>query len=408
MRPPRYGLLALASTDQARAGVRLGLLTAALAVLTAAQAQAAPIRTLDGRSLTPAAIDRRVGELMAAGHVNGLALALIRDGRVAYVKAYGQRDVAKGLPLQPDTVMYGASLTKATFAYMVMQLVDEGRVDLDRPIAGYLPKPLPDYPNYADLAGDERWRKLTLRILLDHTSGFANFRWLDADEKLRFHRDPGARFGYSGEGINLAQFVLEKGLGLDVAAEMQRRVFDRFGMTRTSMLWREDFHTDFAQGYAIDGKLVGHDKRENVRAAGSMDTTVADWSAFLAGVARGEGLSAPAKAEMIRRQIAIDSPVQFPTLVEATTEANKVIKLGYGLGWGVFETPFGHAYFKEGHDDGTANYALCVEPRRACILLMSNDVRAEGIYVALADGLMGRTNLPWRWMPYVPFDAAKP
>jgi CubicO group peptidase (beta-lactamase class C family) len=62
--------------------------------------------------------------------------------------------MALGLPLTPGTVMYGASQTKATFAYMVMQLVDEGKVDLDRSIADYLLMPLPDYPKYADLTDD--------------------------------------------------------------------------------------------------------------------------------------------------------------------------------------------------------------------------------------------------------------
>ena len=51
---------------------------------------------------------------------------------------------------EPDTIMYGASLTKAVFAYTVMQLVDEGRIDLDRSIADYLPRPLPDYDREED------------------------------------------------------------------------------------------------------------------------------------------------------------------------------------------------------------------------------------------------------------------
>src|SRR5690348_17493413 len=126
--------------------------------------------------------------------------------------------------------MYGASLTKAAFATFVMQLVGEAKLDLDRPIATILPKPLPEYPAYADLKSDERWRKLTLRILLDHTSGFANFRAFEGG-KLIFHRDPGARYAYSGEGIRLAQFVIEQGLGLDVAAEINRRIFVPLGMT---------------------------------------------------------------------------------------------------------------------------------------------------------------------------------
>ena len=341
---------------------------------------------------------------MRANDVKGLAVALIRDGRVVYLRGFGFRNVTRGLPLTPDTVMYGASLTKATFAYMVMQLVDEGKVNLDRSIADYLPKPLPDYPKYADLAGDLRWRRLTFRILLDHTTGFANFRWVEPDGKLRFHRDPGARFDYSGEGFNLAQFVLENALGLDVGKEMQRRVFDRFGMSRTSLTWRDDLSADDADVYLMKGGVRAHNRRARVGAADSMDTTARDWSRFLAGVVNGDGLSARAKAEMIRLQIPIDSVVQFPTLTTETTEAYKTIRLGYGIGWGVFDTPYGHAFFKEGHDDGTGNYALCIQPLRACVLLMSNSDRAEGIYKALVDELMGDVGLPWRWENYIPYD----
>lgn len=382
---------------------RLSAAVAALALAAAGQpAAAATVRTLDGRTLTHAAIDRRVSELMTAGQVQGLAVALIRDGHVVYLRAFGPRS-ADGQPLTPDTVMYGASLTKATFAVMVMQLVQEGRVDLDRPIADDLPKPLPDYPKYADLAGDPRWKKLTLRILLDHTSGFANLRALEPDGKLRFHRDPGARYGYSGEGINLAQFVLEQGLGLDVGAEMQRRLFDRFGMARTSLTWRADFADNVADHFLADGTTAPHHRRESVRAAGSMDTTPRDWSAFLAGLMRGEALEPSTMRQMTALRVAIDSRVQFPTLTEETTDANAAIRLGYGVGWGVYETPFGHAMFKEGHDDGTTNYAMCVPTRRACILLMSNTDRAEGVYKALVESLMGDVALPWRWESYIPY-----
>ena len=210
--------------------------------------------------------------------------------------------------------MYGASLTKTAFAYMVLQLVDEGRLDLDASIAELLPRPLPEYEDYADLAGDERWRALTPRIVLNHATGFANFRWLEDDEKLRFHHPPGERYGYSGEGFYVLQLVLEEGLGLDVGAEMQRRVFDRFGMTRTSMQWRADFAENLADGYGVDGKLEPHDERSSVSAAGSMDTTIADQARLWAGIVRGDGLSAASRAELVRPQMAITSAHQFPTL----------------------------------------------------------------------------------------------
>lgn len=378
-----------------------------LFALPVSAAPAQSVTTLDHRTLTPAVIDAEVNRLMTANHVAGLGVAIVRNGRVAFVRAYGKRDRAHDLPLLSDTIMYGASLTKATFAYMLMQLVDEGRVNLDTPIDHYLPKPLPDYPNYADLKDDPRWRKLTFRILMNHTTGFNNFRWLDPDEKLVFHRDPGARFGYSGEGINLAGFILEQGLGIDLGKEMQRRVFDRFGMTRTSMTWRADFAGNLTTGYTMDGKPVEHDQREHVRAAGSMDTTLADWSRFLAGAARGTGLSAKARAEMVRPTIAIDSERQFPALTEARTDRWKAIGLGYAVGWGSFETRYGHAFFKEGHDDGTSNFALCIDQRQDCILLLSNDNRAEGIYVELTNRLLGPVALAWEWEGYRPYDRSE-
>src|SRR4051794_35461220 len=354
-------------------------------------------RRLDGTALTPQAIDATVERLRKQAKVPGLALALIADGKPVYVKAYGLRSVEKQQPLATDTVMYAASLTKLVFAYTVMQLVDEGKVELDQPITAYLKKPLPEYAKYAELASDPRWKSLTLRMLLDHTPGFPNFRFINPDGKLDFKLDPGTRYAYSGEGFNLLQFVLEEGLGLDVGREMQRRVFDRFGMKRTSMTWRDDFAPNVADGYDLNGKREGHHQRGSVRAAGSMDTTIADYAKFLAGFMRGEGLSAAARAEMLRPQLAIESAHQFPTLEPKTNPANRAIGLAAGLGSVLFKGPAGAAFYKGGHDDWTDNLAVCVETKKRCILLLSNSVRAETIYPAVVRAVFGETGLPWSW-----------
>ena len=131
---------------------------------------------------------------------------------------------------------------------------------MDTSVAALLPRPLPEFAEFADLAGDERWRPLTPRILLAHTSGFANFRWLEPDQHLRFRHDPGTRYGYSGEGFYILQLVLEQGLRLDLGREMQVRLFDRFGMTRTSMSWRPDFAANLADGYGRDGRMQPHER----------------------------------------------------------------------------------------------------------------------------------------------------
>lgn len=353
---------------------------------------------LGGRSAPDGArIEAEARRLMAREGVQGLALALIDEGRVAYVAAYGRRSVERDLPLTSETVMYGASLTKTAFAYMLLQLVDEGRLDLDASVAELLPRPLFEYEEFADLREDERWRELTPRILLTHTSGFANFRWLEPDGRLRFHHDPGQRYGYSGEGFYVLQLVLEQGLGLDVGAEMQRRVFERFGMERTSMTWRPDFAADLADGYCLDGSLEPHDERSSVSAAGSMDTTIADQARLWAAILRGDGLSASARAELVRPQVPITSRHQFPSLAAALGTHHDDVGLAAGLGLVTFRDPSGPAWFKGGHNDSTGNMVIGFEGPRRCLVLMANDVRAERIYPELARHVLGEIVLPWGW-----------
>jgi len=355
-------------------------------------------------AMTPhrtAKIDAAAHDAMARTGSRGLAIALIDHGKVVLVRAYGIRNAA-GAPLETDTIMYGASLTKTMFAYAVMQMVDEGKVDLDRPIADYLPKPLPEcgnldaYGNWADLAGDERWRRITPRIILTHSTGFANFSFDEPDGKLRIHFDPGSRYAYSGEGIILLQFALEKGLSLDAGQEMQRRVFDRLGMINSSAHWRPDFASHLADGWTDEGKVVPHDERSHVRLAGSVDTSIADVANFAAGLVRGEGLSAPARAEIVRPQLPITTLSQFPSF-QPEVPPGKRFPISAGLGVITFSGPQGPGFFKGGHDDQTANTMVCVERGQKCAVILSNDVRSERAFPDLVRSLIGETGAPWRW-----------
>jgi len=357
-------------------------------------------------SATPdATLSRTVKEVMRDTGAQGIAVAVIDGGKVVDVQAYGKRN-AKGEPLTTDTIMYGASLTKAVFAYTVMQLVDEKRVDLDRSIATYLPRPLPEYvgddiedryADYSALKGDERWRKLTPRILLSHRSGFANFGFLEPDHKLHIHFDPGTRYSYSGDGIILMQFVLEQGVGLDVGDEMRQRVFAPLGMKRTSMTWRADFAGNLADGWTLDGKTEPHDERSKTRAAGSMDTTIADMARLAAAVVRGQGLSAASRAEMVRSQAPITTKSQFPTLQPDLPVADRVPGLGAGIGVVHFEGPQGPGFFKTGHNDSTGNVWVCVERGQRCVVVLSNDVRAEAGFPRIVHAVLGEVGVPWRW-----------
>ena len=357
-----------------------------------------------------AAVDSRVRALMTATRANGMAIAVIDDGQVQYVQAYGTRN-AKGDPLQTDTVMYGASITKTVMAYTALTLADQGKLDLDAPLAGYLERPLIEYGEgdahlakygpYRDLAGDERWRTLTARMALTHSTGFHNFWFIEPDRKLRLHFDPGSRYSYSGEGFSLLQFTIEqgaktKGLGLDVK-QLTDGIFTRLGMTRTSLQWRPDFRPNLADGWNDKGEPQEHDERSNVRVAGSMDTTIGDLAKFIAALVRGDGLSARARAEMVKPSLPITTAHQFPNFGPELPKAQQRPGLAAGLGVIVFDGPQGRGFFKGGHDGQTANSFVCLERGRRCVLLLANDVRAEAGFADLVRFVLGDTGVPYDW-----------
>ena len=362
------------------------------------------IRRLDGSAISSAEVDRTVTRLMNAARVTGLSLAILNDSKIVYVKSFGLRNREESKPLTEQTVMYGASYTKAVFAYFVMQLVEEGVINLDKPIYQYLEKPLPEYEKYKDLASHERYKLITARMLLSHTSGFPNFRWLNADEKLDIKFTPGTKYAYSGEGINLLQFVIEAITKQSIADMMRERIFKPFGMTSTSMTWEERFGENYAVGYDEKEKPLGHKQRSSARAAGSMDTTISDYAKFMQAVMQGKGLASRYKREMLTPQIQIYSKYQFPTLSTETTEENRAIELSYGLGWGLFRTPFGKAFFKEGHDDGWENHSVCFPDREIAIIFMANSSNGDSIFKELLETLIRDKYTPWKWEGYVAYD----
>ena len=361
----------------------------------------------DGREVAISQIDITTTRLMEAAHVTGAGIAIFHQGRIAYLKAYGVRDVERRLPFTPNSVMTAASLSKSVFATMIMRLVQEGVVDLDKPIHEYLPNPLPEYPRYADLQGDDRYKRLTLRILLSHTSGFPNWRAFEEDRKLKIHFEPRTRYAYSGEGIDLAQLIVETVTGRSVASLIDEKLYRPLHMTRSSMVWESRFEDDFANGYDEYGRSLGPEKRSAPDAAGSMQTTLQDYATFLSAIMRRQILSTRTTGKMLSPEISIHSAHQFPSLDTATTTANDAIRLRYGLGWGLYSSPYGKAFFKEGHDEGWRHLALCFNNGSA-ILIMTNSSNGEGIFKALIDSVMGPTSFPFDWENYTPYDKLPP
>lgn len=344
-----------------------------------------------------------VDRLMRDNGIPGLAIALIEDGQVSAVRTYGMRDLERDLPMTNRTVMSGLSWTKFIFAAYVAELAAEGRIDLDRPIGEYLSRPLPEYEAYADIAGDERWRALTLRRLLSHQSGFPNFRFFpphsdyDADAPLAFFQDPGTSYAYSGEGFQIAQLVVAEALGIDIAADLERRFFAPLDTDTIGLTWRESFADDYDAGHNPDGSRIGHPVREEFDAAGSVNGSPEAFARLVAAFMRGDLVSDPAREELLSSQAPIRSAHQFPPWSSERDESRAEVELSAGLGVVLWTGPQGRGFFKGGHDEGADNMIVCLIDENRCVLMMTNIAKGHLIFPQIAEAVLGPTGLPWHW-----------
>jgi CubicO group peptidase (beta-lactamase class C family) len=365
------------------------------------------LKALDGGSVPVYELESFINETMQRAGVTGLSCAIINDSQIVYRQAFGLKDGAADSPADEDTIFSAASFSKPLFGYLVMLLAEEDIIDLDRPLHQYLSKPLPDYAAYADLAGDERWKQITARMVLSHSTGFPNYGWLTEDSKLTFLFEPGSRFSYSGAGIQLLQMVVEEITGQDLQQLAQERAFKPLGMSRSSYVWQPAYEDNHALPHDEFGRPNRLSRRTRADAAGSMVTTAGDYAQFVTALLNASGDRQATVEEMLRPQIAITTGAMFGSGALLDTNANRQINLSWGLGWGRFDSPHGRAVFHTGHDSGWQNYTVTYVDKGIGIVLLSNSDNFESVARDIVGKAIGDQHSPFDWLGYVPFDPAK-
>ena len=379
----------------------------------------AQVTRLDGSTASAEQLTDSIQSLVTAAGVTGLTVTILNNNDIAYQQAFGYADRKHEDVLQTNHVFYGASLSKAVFGYIATRLHTEGHFDLDRPLQSYLDTLLPEIPfeeawrGYADLAADEdeRYRRLTGRMCLSHTTGLPNWRWItrewtfNSKHPLTFFFDPGERYHYSGEGMALLQFVIERHTGRGLEEWAREYVFEPFAMPLSSYAWRERFEDHYCYGHSPEEDVLPKDKDNASNAAGSLETTPEDYARFVRGLLRAHAAGSPVTELMWTPQVRIHSQRQFGPGAWEETDENDAVELSYGLGWGLLTTPYGPAACKEGHSAGFQHYSIVFPDRSAGVILMSNSDNAESIFKYLLELSIGDTFTPWRWEGYVPFDS---
>ena len=285
-----------------------------------------------------------VAGLLDGDNVPGAVVGVLENDGSSSVIAAGIRGDGLG-PVGEDTVFAAASLTKPVFATAVMTLVDDGTLDLDRPLSTY----------GADswLAEDARSDSITARMALSHTTGFPN--WRDNDG-LYVRWQPGTRWGYSGEGFAYLWSVVHRVLGVDIDEFMVDKVFGPLGMTDSSFAWRADFPARIAVGHDRHGAALPRDVWPSYKApAGALYTTAGDYLRFLAH-------SLSRSQHMFEPQARIDD------------------ELAWGLGWGIEEADGDRAVWQWGNDPGYKNFVIGRPGDRRGLVVFTNGDRGAAVY----------------------------
>lgn len=321
---------------------------------TRANAQEPIFYQANGKNVNVAAFNKEVQQMMDDLGVPGLSLAIIDQNRISFSHTYGYRELENKLPADSETIFEAASLSKSFLVFVVHQLIEEGKLELDKPIWQYL--------DYEPLKHDVRYRQITVRMLLSHCSGMENWRGENNADTLELLSDPGKRFVYSGEGYQYLAKVVESILHRSYGEYINDKVIQPLGLKRTFSVYDEKRGgaDNYATGYNNFGKAVQKWKNNETVPASGMHLTAADYARLMIAIFDGEHLSARTAREIVRQGIPMDK--DNPALY-------------FGLGFGVICNAGDTIVFHNGSNRGFKAWAWYSVVKKCGFVVLTNGDR---------------------------------
>jgi CubicO group peptidase (beta-lactamase class C family) len=313
----------------------------------------------------------------------GASVAIIKDGKLFYSKAYGMADLEAHTPAATSTNYRLASVTKQFTAMAVLELIDSGRLSLDSRLTDVLP----GAPAYL--------HNVTIRHLLNHTSGIVDYEDLIPDSQtvqvidkdvLRLlqgidsvYFPTGARFKYSNSGYSLLALVVEAVSGQPFAQFLKTNIFDPLGMNQT-VAYENGIST-------VSNRAYGYSRTDS----GFMRTDQSVTSAVL-----GDGGIYSSVDDLFKWDQALyTQSLVAPSLFE---EAHTPARLSdgslttYGFGWFIEPYKNGMRFLHEGSTRGFRNAILRIPDRQFAVIILTNRNEGEPIEIAkkIADMILGK------------------
>ena len=354
----------------------------------AGSAAQAPLQTDFTKARISAELDRIIPGLLVAGDVPGIQIAVIKDGQIILNRGFGVVSAATKAPVTESTVFEAASLSKPVFAYAVLKLVDQGKLELDKPLSQYLEKPY--------VEGDDRLKLITARRVLTHTTGLPN--WRPNRKPLKIMIQPGSRFSYSGEGFVYLQKVVERLSGKPLEELMKSMVFDPLGMTSSSYVWQTRYEALKAIGHDGGGNPTELRRPTQANAAASLQTTSQDYAKFVIAVMNGVGLKDSTSAAMLTPQISVEEGCRNCIFVPEPGKLST--SLSWGLGVGLQKTNDGVAFWHWGDNEDVHCYMLGYPRQKIGIVVFTNSGYGHAIIPEVITQTIGGYQPAYAWIAY--------
>ena len=301
---------------------------------------------------------------MQKGEVPGLAMVVIRGGKVVSHENHGLANAATRAPIDDATIFEAASLAKPVFAYAVMRLVEAGTLSLDVPLHQYLPLEI----------DDERAKLITARMVLSHTTGLQNE--VMPGQKLAIHFTPGSRFGYSGAGFLYLQRVVEHLTRKPLPALMQELVFTPLGMRDSGYVWIPAYEKRKAYGHTPAGRVADR-RKPSVATVATLHTTARDYARFVIATSRMKLTSQTAISE----------------------------SLSWGLGWALEKTPRGTAFWHWGENNAEFHTFAMGYPDGNGVVIFTNSGNGFAIITDIVAAVLPGPHPAFAFMGYDRYDS---
>ena len=293
--------------------------------------------------------------------ISGISIAVINDSKIVYHQVFGVKDNISKEVIDKETYFEAASLSKPLFAFYVMKQVDKGLLDLDRPLHYYLP--------YPDIEYDKRYKEITARMILSHTSGFPNWR----SDSLKIDFAPGTKYQYSGEGYRYLAEVLASINEVpfkSLDSLFQEEIVKPLKANKLYFQWNSEITKNKATGHLNNMPTDNLEVRKDLYfgSAGGLHSEASNYAKFLIAIMNRNILSSGSFDELLKEQVKLPKDDINSIILNAS---------GWSLGFGMIPTSSEICYWHSGNNQDFQSWFHIFPEKKYGIVIFSNSDKIQ-------------------------------